>query len=176
MRSRLSHTVPSQAAIAADFYSRHLQSRPRFLTTRLIAQRYLDNFGFADLIACMLLIAITYWHACLWHTVLAGPVDSSRFNSTVAEVVGALVGILLAIVVFSVQLHAGRVDKGALAVPYLVRLHRVYPILALGTGITLANVGLTTAVDLIPNVRTQLVLQRRMVTSQAGHRTSIARA
>lgn len=58
---------------------------------------------------------------------------------TIAQVMGGVYAILLAVVVFSVQLHAQRDDESAIMVRYLVRMHSVYWVSALAVGLTLAN-------------------------------------
>lgn len=58
---------------------------------------------------------------------------------TIAEITAGIAGILLAVVVFSVQLHAQREDEGAFMTRYLVRKHKVPWIIGYALGLTAFN-------------------------------------
>jgi hypothetical protein len=59
--------------------------------------------------------------------------------ATIAQVMGGVYGILLAVVVFSVQLHAQREDENAFLVRYLIKKHHVEWLLAAAIAATVTN-------------------------------------
>lgn len=74
-----------------------------------------------------------------------GSIDSSEIEvirasvATLAEISSGIAGILLAVVVFSVQLHAQRDDEGAFMSGYLVRKHYVPWIIGYSFGFAASN-------------------------------------
>jgi cytochrome bd-type quinol oxidase subunit 2 len=78
---------------------------------------------------------------------------------TVAQVMGGVYSILLAVIVFSVQLHAQREDESAFMVRYLNRKHGVFWVAAAAVGVTLVNasVPLGRSLGLSINLPTLLV-------------------
>lgn len=155
----LSGVVPSQLQIAHELAARassptSIPGRRRLL---FWIRRRLDDFDFWHAVATSLILPLVYLITAAVHTGLSQSSTDTHFDSTIAGVVATLVSILIAIVVFSVQLHASRKDEGELAVRYIIQTHRVYPILALGIGIVLANAGATMIPAIWPSMRLEMI-------------------
>lgn len=141
MAQWISGTVPSTGQIVFELEEKQrTHDRRRFARFRSAINQRLDDFDYPDAVAFCVWIPLIYLNAALYSTLLALGAEPTPADPTVAEVVGGIVAILFAIIVFSVQLHASRTDEAAFAVRYLVRTHRTFPILSFGLGVVFANV------------------------------------
>jgi len=70
------------------------------------------------------------------------PLESDYSNEiqSIAQILGGIYAILLAVITFSVQTHAQRDDEGAFLASYLHRRHGSYWVSAVAAGATLANI------------------------------------
>lgn len=85
-----------------------------------------------------LLLAALIGAPCDSHDTDAINREISAFG-TIAQVMGGVFAVLLAVVGISIQLHAQRDDESALLVPYLVHRHHAYWVASTAIGVTLLN-------------------------------------
>ncbi len=102
--------------------------------------QWLDGFGMAEMFVGIADVVLFYFCCAVW-SIPFGLGSQNVYDSgwAVAGVMAGLLGTLLAIVVFSVQLHAER-GGGKVFVPFIVRKHRVHFVIAIVGGVTLSNV------------------------------------
>lgn len=135
MINKLSKLVGSHSDIEKEL---KLYPESRKIVSKLL--QLLDQIDFRTAMGLSVFIPTIYFILAVLHTnFFYKTTEIAPFDSTIAAVFSSIIAILFAVVVFSVQLHASRTDESAFSIPYILRAHRVYLILALGTGVALAN-------------------------------------